>query len=245
MNIDSLREQYMPIFDQIRRLPEFEEFVENSNIDTFNDLSRAIRKADILDGYGDTGETKGVFVPYDEDIVFKFPLLSRCKGFDYCRAEVRNYRAAEKAEVDQYFAWTDKLFDVYTDNGYYPIYVMVKVDCDEEAITDMMVETFCENNRNPDDEDVDEVDEDARQDYEDRYNSACSGSTEGVDEWFHSTLDCREYAKLDQFLCFNDIDDIHSGNLGFYGDSVVIIDYSGYNFVLEHTDKEWYAAYGL
>ena len=76
MNIDSLREQYMPIFDQIRRLPEFEEFVGNSNIDTFNDLSRAIRKADILDGYGDTGETKGVFVPYDEDIVFKFPLLS-------------------------------------------------------------------------------------------------------------------------------------------------------------------------
>ena len=47
MNIDSLREQYMPIFDQIRRLPEFEEFVENSNIDTFNDLSRAIRKADM------------------------------------------------------------------------------------------------------------------------------------------------------------------------------------------------------
>ena len=158
---------------------------------------------------------------------------------------MRNYRAAEKAGVAQYFAWTDKLFDVYSEHGYYPIYVMAQVDCDEEAITDMMVQTFCENNRNPEDEDVDEVDEDARQDYEDRYNSACSGSTEGVDEWFHSTLDCREYAKLDQFLCFNDIDDIHSGNLGFYDGSVVIIDYSGYNFVLEHTDKEWYAAYDL
>ena len=240
MNIDSLREQYMPIFDQIRRLPEFEEFVGNSNIDTFNDLSRAIRKADILDGYGDTGETKGVFVLYDEDIVLKFPLLSRCNDFDYCRAEVRNYRAAEKAEVGQYFAWTDKLFEVYTDKGYYPVYVMAKVDCDEEAITDMMLETFYENNGNPD-----EVDEDARQDYEDRYNSACSGSTEGVDEWFRSTMDSREYAKLDQFLCSNDIDDIHSGNLGFDGDSVVIIDYSGYCFVLRHADKEWYAAYGL
>lgn len=240
MNINSLREQYMPIFDQIRRLPEFEEFVGNSNIDTFDDLSRAIRKADILDGYGDTGETKGVFVLYDEDIVLKFPLLSRCNGFDYCRAEVRNYRAAEKAEVGQYFAWTDKLFEVYTDKGYYPVYVMAKVDCDEEAITDMMLETFYENNGNPD-----EVDEDARQDYEDRYNSACSGSTEGVDEWFRSTMDSREYAKLDQFLCSNDIDDIHSGNLGFDGDSVVIIDYSGYCFVLRHADKEWYAAYGL
>ena len=245
MNIDSLREQYMPIFDQIRRLPEFEEFAGNSNIDTFYDLSKAIRKADILDGYGDTGETKGVFVPYDEDIVFKFPLLSRYNGFDYCRAEVRNYRAAEKAEVGQYFAWTDKLFEVYTDKGYYPIYVMVKVDCDEEAITDMMVETFCKNNRNPGEYEEDEVDENIINDYEDRYNSALYGSTKGVDEWFHSTLDSREYAKLDKFFCFNDIDDIHSGNLGFYDDSVVIIDYSGYDFVLRHTDKEWYAAYGL
>ena len=58
-------------------------------------------------------------------------------------------------------------------------------------------------------------------------------------------MDSREYAKLDQFLCSNDIDDIHSGNLGFDGDSVVIIDYSGYCFVLRHADKEWYAAYGL
>ena len=245
MNIDSLREQYMPIFDQIRKLPEFEEFVENSNIDTFNTLWSAIRKAELFDCYCDTGETKGVIIPYDDDVVLKFPLLTRCKNFDYCRAEVRNYRAAEKAGVAQYFAWTDKLFDVYSEHGYYPIYVMAQVDCDEEAITDMMVQTFCENNRNPEDEDVDEVDEDARQDYEDRYNSACSGSTEGVDEWFQSTLDCREYAKLGQFLYCNDIDDIHSGNLGFYDDSVVIIDYSGYNFVLEHTDKEWYAAYGL
>ena len=48
MNIDSLREQYMPIFDQIRKLPEFEEFVENSNIDTFNTLWSAIRKAELL-----------------------------------------------------------------------------------------------------------------------------------------------------------------------------------------------------
>lgn len=245
MNIDSLREQYMPIFDQIRKLPEFEEFVENSDIDTFRVLSMAIRKADILDGYGDTGETKGVFVPYDEDIVLKFPLLSRCKGFDYCRAEVRNYRAAEKAEVGQYFAWTDKLFDVYTDKGYYPIYAMVQVDCDDNAITNMMVETFCENNRNPEDEDVDEVDEDACIDYEERYNYACSGSSEGVSEWFQYSLSFPEYAKLDRFLLTNDIDDIHSGNLGFYDGSVVIIDYSGYNFVLEHTDKEWYAAYGL
>ena len=245
MNIDSLREKYMSIFDQIRKLPEFEEFVENSNIDTFNTLWSAIRKAELLDCYCDTGETKGVIISYDDDVVFKFPLLTRCKNFDYCRAEVRNYRAAEKAGVAQYFAWTDKLFDVYSEHGYYPIYIMAQVDCDEEAITDMMVQTFCENNRNPEDEDADEVDEDARQDYEDRYNSACSGSTEGVDEWFHSTLDCREYAKLDHFLCVNDIDDIHSGNLGFYDGSVVIIDYSGYNFVLEHTDKEWYAAYGL
>lgn len=244
MNIDSLREQYMPIFDQIRRLPEFEKFVETSDIFCFNLLCAAIRKARILDGYGDTGETKGVFVPYDGEVVFKFPLLTRCKGFDYCRAEVRNYRAAEKAEVGQYFAWMDKLFDVYTEHGYYPIYVMAQVDCDEEAITDMMIQTFCENNVNPEECD-EEVDDSVIEDYEDRYHSACSGTTEGVDEWFHSYLDCREYAKLDHFLCTNDIDDIHSGNLGFYDGSVVIIDYSGYNFVLDHTDKEWYTAYGL
>lgn len=246
MNIDSLREQYMPVFDQIRRLPEFEEFVEYSNISTFEELCAAIRRADLLDGYGDTGETKGVFVPYDGEVVFKFPLLSRQKNFDYCRAEVRNYRAAEKAGVGQYFAWTDKLFDVYSEHGYYPIYVMVQVDCDEEAITSMIVDTFCENNRNPEDCDEDEeVDENDIIDYEERYNSACSGSTEGVDEWFSYYLDCREYAKLYNFFCANDIDDIHSGNLGFYDGSVVIIDYSGYNLVFDHVDKEWYSAYGL
>lgn len=244
MNIDSLREQYMPIFNQIRRLSEFDTFVANSNIDNFNELCTAIRQAKILDGYGDTGETKGVFVPYDEEVVFKFPLLTRCKGFDYCRAETRNYRAAEKAKVNQYFAWMDKLFDVYTDYGYYPIYVMAQVDCDEEAITDMMVQTFHENNVNPE-ESEEEADERDIEDYEERYHSACSGTTEGVDEWLQSSLPASEYNKLDYFLCVNDIDDIHSGNLGFYDGSVVIIDYSGYNFVLDHTDKEWYSAYGL
>lgn len=245
MNIDSLRERYMPIFDQIRKLPEFEEFVKNSDINNFNALWQAIRKVNLLDCYYDTGETKGVIIPNDNDVVFKFPLLTRCKNFDYCRAEVRNYRAAKKAEVDQYFAWTDKLFDVYSNSGYYPIYVMAQVDCDDEAITGMMVETFCENNTNPEDEDVDEVDEDSQEDYEERYNNACSGSTEGVDEWLRYYLSYPEYSKLDKFLLMNDIDDIHSGNLGFYNGSVVIIDYSGYNFVLDHTDKEWYSVYGL
>lgn len=247
MNIEVLREKYMPIFDEIRKLPEFEEFAKNSDINNFYLFWNAIRDNEILDCYGDTGETKGVIVPCDEDVVFKFPLLSRCKNFDYCRAEVRNYRAAVQEELDKYFAWTDKLFDIHFEGGYFPVYAMEFIDCDVDAITEMMVEKFCENNSNPQacEENGEEIDEDEYEKYEDGYNAACSGTSEGVDEYFHSSLSVSEYARLSQFLRYNDIDDIHSGNLGFNGGLVVIIDYSGYAFVCEHTESEWYSKYGL
>lgn len=247
MNIENLREKYMPIFDEIRKLPEFEEFAQNSNHVSFSQLWNAVLENEILDCYGDTGETKGVIIPYDDDVVFKFPLLTRCKNFDYCRAEVRNYRAAVQEKVDKYFAWTDKLFDIRFEGGYFPIYVMELVDCDEGAITDMLVEKFCENNGNPQDreENGEEVDEDEYEKYEDGYDAACSGTSEGVDEYFHSSLSASEYGRLSKFLRYNDIDDIHSGNLGFNGDVVVIIDYSGYAMVCEHTENEWYSEYGL
>ena len=72
-----------------------------------------------------------------------------------------------------------------------------------------------------------------------------SGTSEGVayfleDEWM-------DYNEFDSFCQLNDIDDIHSANLGIIDERLVVIDYSGYAMLLYDSDRpeDWFSRYGV
>lgn len=244
MDIVSLREQWMPFFDKIRQTKEFEEFTKDPWSKSFTHLCAAIHE--IFPDFtfiADSGETKFVIIPEDYDVVFKFPNapVKHDYSIDYCLVEARNYRAAVKSHLDKYFAWCDKLFDVYTPNGYYPIYVMEKVDCDEQSINEELMDWFNSNYTEPDSEATDEE----KFEYEDTLQEFSDGSSIAVDLWFESIFP-DDYMRLIQFFSHNLIDDIHSGNLGYRNGEIVIIDYCGYSTLFDSKlPKDWYSKYGF
>ena len=243
MDIVSLREQWKPFFDKIRQTKEFEEFTKDPWSQSFYNLCAAINKVFpdfVFDS--DSGETKFVIIPENYDVVFKFPNIPAKHGssIDYCLVEARNYRAAVEKHLDKYFAWCDKLFDVYTPNGYYPIYVMEKVNCDEQSINEELMNWFDSNYDEPDSKDEKEMIE-----YEDTLQEFSDGSSVAVDLWFESIFP-DDYMRLIQFFATNFIDDIHSGNLGYRNGEIVITDYCGYRALFDSKlPKDWYSKYGF
>ena len=56
-----------------------------------------------------------------------------------------------------------------------------------------------------------------------------------------------DYNEFDSFCQLNDIDDIHSANLGIIDERLVVIDYSGYAMLLYDYDRpeDWFSRYGV
>lgn len=235
-NLNTIKEKWMPILekafysDNARAV----DFRNEPNFDNFCSFVTLIRELNGDFRFYHTGETKGVLCCKDLGVVFKFPFLHRC--IDFCRAEVRNYRAAEEAGLANRFAWCDKFCTFPTTDGYYTIYIMEYAECDDDCTVERMIEAFEANH--PDGEKEDSGWYTKRSEVE-------SGSCEGVayfleDEWM-------DYDEFDSFCQLNDIDDIHSANLGVIDERLVVIDYSGYAMLLYNSDRpaDWFSRYGV
>lgn len=155
------------------------------------------------------GATKGVLCPYDINYVFKIPFSQL--HYDYCKLELATFEAAKKAHLDKYFASCDL---ITADNGI-------------DLIVQESVDTF---------EDLGSVNDWEEYDVELR-NSAYykqdyySVAEDMPEEWIGDFLYYygeEEFDKLCDFLEANDINDIHSGNVGYIGKNPVIFDYAGW-----------------
>lgn len=170
------------------------------------------------------GQTKMVIIMDDLDYVIKIPFVRSER--DYCVTEALNYEAALDEDLDYYFAWCAPV-------GYYkrmaewdkfnfgswraitwepmqkevcaPIYVMEKVYCDEDAVSESL-EGMGYSSMGCDEDDV----------------------------WclVEAAYGEEEYSKLKRFCTAMKINDLHTGNVGFRVmddvTSLVFVDYSGY-----------------
>lgn len=192
---------------------------------------------DSHDFFYDSGATKGVIIPKDQNYVIKIPFHGSfeeeydendewteifypfcgansylsCQDWDYCLKEVEIYEKAIEAGVEEAFAQT--LF--YDEIKNYPIYT-------QEKITNTYNEKY-HWNRKPE------------EDQEKTLKTAELAKTIGIKNFNFTWLsDVMDYfgenfvIKLLKFIQQEEIHDLHGDNLGYIYDRPVILDYAGY-----------------
>jgi hypothetical protein len=156
------------------------------------------------------GVTKLVIVDEDNDWVLKIPFSN--KACDYCALEAENYKKAVEAGVEEGFAACYFLMEY---EGA-PCYIMEKVICDEEVVESDFYEIG--SNKLSSEMDEDEI-----------YSYLGSmDSYEIVDQLLEFYYDEGFLGDIYNFLSENEINDLHTGNVGYRGTNLVFVDYSGY-----------------
>ncbi len=156
------------------------------------------------------GLSKLALIDENNDWVLKIPFCDKAR--DYCALEAENYKKAVEAGVEEAFAACYFLMEY---EGA-PCYIMEKVDCDEEAVES----DFYEIGSNKLSGEMNE---------EEIYSYL--GSMDGVeivDQLLESYYDEDFLEDINIFLSQNEINDLHTGNVGYRGTNLVFVDYSGY-----------------
>ena len=130
-------------------------------------------------------------------------------GYDYCEVECALYRAAQQEGLADYFAQEEKVYD---HNGL-RIYIQQRVNplevCRDErySVDDVRIKSTRENCSS--------------------LGVACFNPIWIADfiDWYGED----EFLKLSTFLEHYGIHDFHSGNLGYYDEIPILLDYSGYD----------------
>lgn len=155
------------------------------------------------------GATKLVIMSSEaNNWVFKIP-FKRCKC-NYCQMEVDIYEMARKENIEEFFApcyFLEKYDNV-------DIYVMERADLSYNNLySDLYDRLSSEGHSNEEVEDIiAEVEDES-----------------GYVEWlFPYYMDYDKFEIFTDFLENANINDLHSGNIGYIGGRVVLIDYSGY-----------------
>lgn len=152
-------------------------------------------------------EEEGEPEPDDYEDFCSFCGASGSESWDYCLAETENYDSAIEYEVQNCFAKTEKVATIHG----YPIYKQERVD----KVFDFSTSTHSE--------------EDSKK-IQDFCATNCY-SCFNVD-WLCDALAFfgqKVFDKLMEFISFMEINDLHSGNLGYVAGRPVIFDYSGWN----------------
>ena len=135
--------------------------------------------------------------------------------------EVELYQAAEREGLGEHFGWCAEIYDY----GVRSVYAMEYLDCDYDQIYSESYQWGYENYCYEQDLDINT--EDSREAYEDYFWK--SGTCDNlVFDWFEDKLLKPMVAKFDRFVYEHDINDIHSGNVGYRGNVLVLCDYAGY-----------------
>lgn len=206
---------------------EFERFMEDGTRETYGKFTDKLYEehcnnitididGQIYDCVFHDGASKVCIVIEDDDFVIKIGF--RDKSVDgMCRFEESVYRAACREGVSQFFA------------ACYPLCAYRAVDCF------LMEYVECDSN---------EIDSDVYRHISDEF--ASSGREYSNDDIYDECNDIEdecayvsylfpfyysheEVSRLENFLWRYDINDLHNENMGYSGDRIVLIDYSGYH----------------
>ena len=163
------------------------------------------------DGYVrvEFGASKAVFITDKaSNWVFKVPY----KNYDtnYCEVEAEIYENAQREGVEEFFA---PCYFLENFEGA-AIYVMARAEVSRDRLYCDLYDRFSSEGRS------DEEAEEMLSDIED--------ADEYVDWLFPYYSDYDSFERFIEFLRNSHINDLHSGNIGYIGDNVVLIDYSGY-----------------
>ena len=156
------------------------------------------------------GASKLVIVDEDNDWVLKIPFCDKSRN--YCAVEAENYKKAVEAGVEEPFAACYFLMEY---EGA-PCYVMEKINCDEQAIESDFYEIGS-------DKLLGEMSEDEICSY-----LGSMDTDEILDQLLEFYYEAGFLREINAFLSVNSINDLHTGNLGYRGDKLVFVDYSGY-----------------
>lgn len=156
------------------------------------------------------GASKLVIIDEDNDWVLKIPFCNKSK--DYCQLEAIYYEQAVKEGVEEPFAECYFLMEY---EGA-PCYVMEKINCDEQAVESDFYEIGLDKLSG-------QMSEDEISDY---LGSMDTDEILGQLLEFYYEADFLQ--KVNAFLSENSINDLHTANLGYRGDKLVFVDYSGY-----------------
>lgn len=169
-----------------------------------------------------TGATRLVVGMNDyPDYVAKIALTEEDEKYNI--HEVELYQAAEREGLGEHFGWCAEIYDY----GCRSVYAMEYLDCDYDQIDSESYQWGYENYCYEQDLDVNT--EDSREAYEDYFwkSSTCDNL---VLDWFEDKLLKPMVAKFNRFIYEHNISDIHSANVGYRGNTLVICDYAGYGW---------------
>lgn len=167
----------------------------------------------------DYGATKGVIIFEELGFVIKIPFGASLdsefygadcdNGWDYCKAEVNKYEFAHQSDLEQCFAKTMPIADI---NGH-PIYIQ------EFAIMFNKDDGSSSNHTKDDIEKIKGLCE---------YNDYDCFNSSWLSDAFNFFGE-KVFYQLMNFISDVDINDLHSGNLGYIGMRPVLVDYSSFN----------------
>ena len=231
---DRFAEYLNAMFYQFRFGPEYMECYDCEEM-----YSNWKYDGDMSDHYGTwcaTGCTRFVLGDEYRDYIIKFQ--KQGDEVDYGALEVKTYERAVAAGFDDKFAWTAKLMDYHyiTDDCdiVIPIYVMEYVDCNYEMVSDDSYNyhytAFCEQ------ENLDPNSDEARDEWystDGDYSSTEAMIEFAFNVWHASLLFKEGFIK---FLREERINDLHCGNWGYRGDTLVLTDYAGYGIPESRSD---------
>lgn len=217
------KEVYLRAIENLVQNYNFKDFLSNPTPDTYRDW---IDKTSDFPVLLFSGETKVVLWETGWPCVIKIPLMHR--DFDYCRAEVRNYKKAVEAHLENFFAFCDLLTNFKVDDEHtVPIYIMEYVEVNERK-TSSIVKSYLDNSGYTPDSSM----------------WACIDDMDGEEKilaYLYELLGEEAYEVLNDFCRENYINDLHTGNVGFRGEDIVLIDYSGFVYVERaRNDPDWW-----
>lgn len=209
--------------------PAGRKFIVSPTYQTFHNMMRSYDDCELWDAHG---ATKGVVGCGRWDFVIKLPFK---EDIDYCAIEVANYNASKEYDCSHMMAWTIRLDRIYG----MPIYAQEYVECNEEDVQDSVskkaYEQWIDEGKPCDEDTIKEegynMDDEADAQeyfYEYEYDSCAWEEWDGVGTLFEDDYTEKEMRALNNWIDNVGCCDLHSGNVGYKDDVIVLVDFSGY-----------------
>ena len=189
-------------FIQSGKKNDFYQFIKNET-DDYHDFVVVVDGAEVTVSVM-SGATKAVFAVEGMDTVAKIGFQNF--KVDHAAREAQIYQEACGAHLEQFFVPCKKIGEISN----LEVFEMELVDVGEELVTSDMWRKCSGSMSN--EEIVDVIDEDC-------------GFVESLFPFYYSN---EEMTRLYEFISELEINDLHSGNIGYENGRIVIIDYSGY-----------------
>lgn len=210
---DKMITRFSYAMDKLIRVYDFQDVLDDFSNYTFHEWldNRDYFEDDDNEFYIYYGISKMVIVFNDEDWVIKIPFCNKGDKENYCEIERKIYNVTKdfSLELQSLFAECDFLTEKYD----LSCYIMERADADSDRVTSEYREISGEEYKNEEDE-------------EDNYD--CD-SEDMVMEILNNTYSAKTMEEFSTFCATYQINDLHSSNIGFVDDRVLLIDYSGYH----------------